>query len=115
MLMFQITRFCFANHDTSNIHYNNFIQPYDQLLNRFDRYSSWNKVRRAAANCLRLKAKMLRATKTLNRQIELKDIMTEPNTPMTVQDLQEGEKAVIKEVQSIAFQKEIAVFDLGYH
>ncbi|XP_077983962.1 uncharacterized protein LOC144438690 [Glandiceps talaboti] len=85
------------------------IQPYDQLLNRFDRYSSWNKVRRAAANCLRLKAKMLRATKTLNRQIELKDIMTEPNTPMTVQDLQEGEKAVIKEVQSIAFQKEIAV------
>ncbi|XP_077865705.1 uncharacterized protein LOC144352647 [Saccoglossus kowalevskii] len=80
-----------------------------QLINRFDQYSSWDASKRAAANCLRLKAKMLRATKTINRKLDLTDVMSETNTPLTVQDLAEGEKAIIREVQSRAFQKEIQI------
>ncbi|XP_006823075.1 uncharacterized protein LOC102803130 [Saccoglossus kowalevskii] len=80
-----------------------------QLINRFDQYSSWDASKRAAANCQRLKAKMLRATKTINRRLDLTHVMLKTNTLLTVQDLAEGEKAIIREVQSRAFQKEIQI------
>ncbi|XP_070547950.1 uncharacterized protein [Ptychodera flava] len=89
------------------------VSSNDRLIDRFDRFSSWNKARHAAANCLRFKAKLLRAVKTSNRKAGLIDVMTEPDKQMTMQDLKEVEKAFIKETQERVFKEEILILEGG--
>lgn len=64
------------------------VQPVDRLLKH---YSEWNKLKRAVAWWLRLKAKLLQRTK--------KDADVQQDSSLTVHDVENAEKAIVSYIQ----------------
>ncbi len=73
--------------------------------NRLGYFSSWNRARRAVANCLRLKA--LLKQRVLNKKAADPAQQVDTSGTLTVLDLGQAEKEIIKGVQAEVFHDEL--------
>jgi hypothetical protein len=88
-------------------------EEYADILTRLEYFSSWHKVKRAIAVCLRFKQKLKnRSVKMPDRCLGLKSLKAVINTtyiPVNVEDMQNAEQEIIKIVQRQAFSKDLEV------
>ena len=76
---------------------------------RLQRLSSWSRLKKVIALCLKLKAKLRNHAACKSRSAGVNVAHPRPVLTATLQEMQEAEKAVLKRVQDENFSKEIQV------
>ncbi|XP_014673542.1 PREDICTED: uncharacterized protein LOC106813826 [Priapulus caudatus] len=80
-------------------------------LKRLDRFSDWYQVKRAVANCLRVKAFLRQICMKKHHIHEAESTGNLNANPMSVEMLRQAEKEIISQVQRKAFADEIKVLE----